>query len=181
MGTTDYVAPEQLMGSETDHRADIYNLGATLYHLLTGRPPFTGTTAAKMIAHHLSAVPPAHEECPDVPEALSAVVERMLAKDPTDRYQTAAEVVQTLLPFVNIPDRYGQRSGKLPLLAVAAVHESTGSLDVRPIVEAVDAANAAAELERAKQTARLAVLGMIAGVMFGLASLVVALAVYWGK
>ena len=117
MGTTDYVAPEQLLGGDTDHRADIYNLGATLYHLLTGRPPFTGTTAAKMIAHHLSAVPPAHVVCSDVLEPISEVVERMLAKDPADRYQTAAEVVQALMPFVGIPDRAGQRSGKLPPLA----------------------------------------------------------------
>jgi eukaryotic-like serine/threonine-protein kinase len=181
MGTTDYVAPEQLMGGESDHRADIYNLGATLYHLLTGQPPFTGTTAAKMIAHQMSAVVPAHEVCPDVPEELSAILERMLAKDPTDRYQTAAEVVQALMPFVSVPDRNGRPSGKLPPMAAAAAHESTAGLDTRPVVEAVEAADAATELARAKRTARLAVMGMIAGVAFGVVSLAVALAVTLGK
>lgn len=173
MGTTDYVAPEQLVDSASaDHRADIYNLGATLYHLLTGRPPFEGTTAAKMIAHQLSAVTPAHDVCPDVPEDLSAVVEAMLAKDPADRYQTAAEVVQALMPFMNVPDRMGRPSGKLPPIAAAAVQESTAGLDTRPLVAALDAA---AELAKAKRTARLAVMGMAAGVAFGLASLAFAL------
>ncbi len=178
MGTTDYVAPEQLMGAEADHRADIYNLGATLYHLLTGRPPFTGTTAAKMLAHHLATVVPPHEVCPDVPEELSAVVEKMLAKDPADRYQTAAEVVQALMPFVSVPDRNGRPSGKLPPIAAAAAQESTAGLDVRPAVEAADAATA---LARAQRTAKLALMGVAAGVLFGLASLAVALAVYLGK
>jgi serine/threonine protein kinase len=175
MGTTDYVAPEQLLGAEADHRADIYNLGATLYHLLTGQPPFTGTTAAKMIAHHLSAVPPAHDICADVPEELSAIVEKMLAKDPKDRYQSAAEVVQVLMPFVDTPDASGRPSDKLPPLAAAAIRESTANLDVRPVIEAVDMANA---LARAQRTAKLAVIGMIAGVLFGVLSLALALMMY---
>jgi serine/threonine-protein kinase len=175
MGTTDYVAPEQLVGGESDHRADIYNLGATLYHLLTGQPPFTGTTAAKMIAHHLSAVPPAHDVCADVPEPLSAIVEKMLSKDPNDRYQSAAEVVQALMPFVNTPDASGKSSGKLPPLAAAAARESTANLDVRSVVEVADLTNA---LARAQRTAKLAVVGMIAGVLFGVLSLSLALMMY---
>jgi serine/threonine-protein kinase len=170
MGTTDYIAPEQLLGSATDHRADIYNLGATLYHLLTGRPPFSGTTAAKMIAHHLSAVPPAHEVCSDVPEPLSAIVEVMLAKAPADRYQTAAELVQALMPYVGIPDRSGQRSGKLPPLAAAAVQESTAGLEAGPIIAAADAAT---ELQRWKRLARA---GLIGTAVFGTATVVLALA-----
>jgi eukaryotic-like serine/threonine-protein kinase len=170
MGTTDYVAPEQLLGNAADHRADIYNLGATLYHLLTGRPPFTGTTTAKIIAHHLSSVPPAHEVCPDVPELLSDILDMMLAKNPADRYQTAAEVVQALMPFVGAPDRSGQRSGQLPPLAAAAVQESTAGLDVRPLVAAVDAAT---ELRRWK---RLAITGLIGTALFGSATLALILA-----
>ncbi len=164
MGTTDYVAPEQLLGGETDHRSDIYNLGATLYHLLTGQPPFVGTTAAKMVAHNLSAATPAHEVCEDVPEALSEIVGAMLSKDPADRYQTAAEVVQALMPFVSTPDRAGRRSGKLPPLAAAAVAESTASLDTRPIVAAVEAAR---ELQKWK---RRALAGLVGTLAFGAAA-----------
>jgi serine/threonine-protein kinase len=174
MGTADYISPEQLIGDPIDHRSDIYNLGATLYHFLTGQPPFTGTTAAKMIAHNLSAAPPAHELCEDVPEELSEIVEVMLAKSPDDRYQSAAEVVQALLPFVDTPDASGKSADGLPPLAAAAAKESTANLDVRPVVEA---AEMAAALARAQRTAKLALMGMIAGVLFGVASLVFALAV----
>ena len=161
MGTTDYVAPEQLRDcAAADHRADIYNLGATLYHLLTGRPPFVGTTAAKMIAHQLSAARPARDLCGDVPEGLSVVLEIMLAKDPDDRYQTAAEVVQALLPFVNTPDRTGRASGKLPPLAAAAVQESTAGLDVSAIVDAADA------LAQARRWKRLATVGLAGTITF---------------
>ncbi len=178
-GTTDYIAPEQLRGcAAADHRADIYNLGATLYHLLTGRPPFTGTTAAKILAHQLSAVTPARDRCPDVPEALSDSVEKMLAKDPADRYQTAAEVVQLLLPFVHTPDRSGRASGKLPPLAVALVQESTATLEATAVRDSLAAADA---LVRAQRTARLAMRGMIAGVVFGLVSLAFALALCFQK
>ncbi len=173
MVTTDYAAPEQLTDcAAADHRADIYNLGATLYHLLTGRPPFEGTTAAKMLAHQLADPDPVCAVNPDVPEALSAVVGAMLAKSPADRPQTAAEVAQALMPFVSTPDRAGRPSGKLPPLAAALVAESTGGLDVRALVAEADAA---AELARARRTARRAVIGMIAGIAFGLASLAFAL------
>ncbi|QEG32417.1 Serine/threonine-protein kinase PrkC [Gemmata obscuriglobus] len=179
LATTDYAAPEQLRNCESaDHRADIYNLGATLYHLLTGRPPFAGTTAAKMIAHQLTPVVPPRELRDEIPEALSDVVEVMLAKEPGDRYPTAGVAVQALLPFVNVPDRHGQPSGKLPPLAAAAVQESTGGLDVGPIREAAAAAEA---LARAQRTARLAITGMIAGVLFGLVWLAVAVVIYLAK
>ncbi|MBY0455880.1 MAG: serine/threonine protein kinase, partial [Gemmataceae bacterium] len=171
LGTADYSAPEQLRGDPADHRADIYNLGATLYHLLTGRPPFVGTTAAKMLAHQMAPPPPAHELCADVPAGLAAVVGAMLAKHPAERPQTAAEVVQALVPFLNLPDRHGQPSGKLPPLAAAAVQESTGNLDVTPLREALARAD---ELARANRRARRAVLGMAAGVLFGLLALAVA-------
>jgi serine/threonine-protein kinase len=101
MGTADYISPEQLVDcSKADHRTDIYSLGATLYHLVTGRPPFEGTTTAKILAHQLNKVAPAHTVRPEVPRALSTVIQKMMAKRPDDRYQTAAEVMDALLPFV---------------------------------------------------------------------------------
>lgn len=101
MGTADYVSPEQLIDcAAADHRTDIYSLGATLYHLLTGQPPFAGTTTAKIVAHHLQPVPTAHEVREDVSEDVSAVLARMMAKDPAERHQSAAEVMEALLPFV---------------------------------------------------------------------------------
>jgi serine/threonine-protein kinase len=131
MGTADYVSPEQLIDStHADHRADIYSLGATLYHLVTGQPPFSGTTTAKLVAHQLQRVPPAHAVNRGVPAGLSAVIARMMAKDPDDRYQTAAEVVAALVPFVDDSHDGSGLTARLPPIAAAAVSQTTGSLPV---------------------------------------------------
>ncbi len=130
MGTADYVAPEQLLDSSAaDCRADLYSLGATLYHLIAGQTPFTGTTTAKLVAHQLKTAPPVHEVRPEVPVGLSDVVARMMAKDPAARYQTAAEVVHDLLPFAADPAGAGPgTSRRLPPMAQAGVSRSTGNL-----------------------------------------------------
>ncbi len=98
LGTADYLAPEQALEcSKVDVRADIYSLGATGYFLLTGRPPFVeGKIAQKLIAHQVQRVPAIRESRPDVPAALAAVIERMLAKRAGERYQTPGEVIAAL-------------------------------------------------------------------------------------
>ena len=129
MGTADYVAPEQLIDGALDRRADIYALGATLYHLAAGRPPFGGTTAAKLLGHQLQTAPPLHTVC-RVPEGMAAVVSRMMEKEPADRYPDMGEVVAALLPFVTpAKPKTGPISAvKLPPIALAAVEESTADL-----------------------------------------------------
>src|SRR5262249_15438545 len=84
MGTPEYVAPEQATAArQADTRADIYSLGCTLFALLTGRPPFVEDTAVKLVLAHIGQQPaPVRELRPDVPPKLSAVVAKMLAKDP---------------------------------------------------------------------------------------------------
>ena len=104
MGTADYMAPEQASDSRTvDIRADIYSLGCTLYKLLSGRAPFSGRRYAsaleKMNAHVHQPVPPIRDFVPEVPEELAAILDRMLAKDPGDRFATPAEVAAALEPF----------------------------------------------------------------------------------
>jgi serine/threonine protein kinase len=104
IGTPDYSAPEQILDSRSaDARADVYALGCTLFHLLAGRPPFGDrhhTTLATKRQGHLSEPPPGLPSVrPEVPAALAALVARMLAKDPRDRPQTAAEVAAALAPF----------------------------------------------------------------------------------
>ncbi|HJT77203.1 MAG TPA: serine/threonine-protein kinase, partial [Gemmataceae bacterium] len=90
MGTPDYSAPEQATDARSaDIRADIYSLGCTLYCLLAGRPPFDEASDVLTILAHLEKEPPPLPELrPDVPPALWAVVARLLAKDPGQRYQT---------------------------------------------------------------------------------------------
>ncbi len=101
MGTPDYCAPEQATDArKADTRADVYSLGCTLYALLAGVPPFQEETPILTILAHVDKQPrPLPELRPDVPPELWAVVARMLAKDPAQRYQTPAEVAQALAPF----------------------------------------------------------------------------------
>ncbi|MBX9789251.1 MAG: serine/threonine protein kinase [Pirellulales bacterium] len=98
LGTADYLAPEQAVCSHgVDARADIYALGCTLYFLLTGHPPFDeGTIHQRMVAHTLQQPPSIYEDRPDAPRSLVAICERMMAKKPDDRYQTAVEVATVL-------------------------------------------------------------------------------------
>src|SRR5262249_47733006 len=98
MGTPDYIAPEQALESHTaDVRADLYSLGCTFYHLLTGRAPFPGGSLMEKLLKHRLEEPKPLELCrPDVPAGVAGVVRRLMAKSPEDRYQTPAELVEAL-------------------------------------------------------------------------------------
>lgn len=104
LGTADYMAPEQADNPHTaDVRSDIYALGCTLYHLLTGQVPFPGGgLSAKLRAHAEKEPPRVCSVQPDVPDELSALVARMLAKSPSQRPATPAEVAETLAPFATV-------------------------------------------------------------------------------
>jgi Protein kinase domain/Inner membrane component of T3SS, cytoplasmic domain len=98
MGTPHYMAPEAALGKKIDHRVDIYALGATLYHLLTGKTPYSGTSATEVLKAHVMDPLPAIEDInPDVPPDVCALVERLVAKKADDRYQTAAEIVEEVV------------------------------------------------------------------------------------
>jgi len=106
MGTLDYMAPEQASDTHgVDIRADLYSLGCTLYHLLAGSPPFSGsqysTILKKMMAHAQTPVPPLSNVRSDVPPELMTILDRLLAKEPSERYATPAEVAAALQPFAS--------------------------------------------------------------------------------
>ncbi len=105
LGTADYLAPEQALDSHgVDIRADIYSLGATLYFCLAGKAPFSeGTVAQKLIWHQTRQPKPLRALRPDVPAALAAAIEKMMAKDPNQRYQEPAEVAAALAPWTREP------------------------------------------------------------------------------
>ncbi|MGH7170973.1 MAG: WD40 repeat domain-containing serine/threonine protein kinase [Gemmataceae bacterium] len=98
MGTPDFMAPEQSLSTHTvDIRADLYGLGCTLYFLLTGKVPFPGGTLGDKIARHLAVEPrPLEQLRPAVPLCVAAVVRKMMAKKPEERYSTPAEVADAL-------------------------------------------------------------------------------------
>lgn len=98
LGTPDYVAPEQALNPRTaDHRADLYSLGCVFYHLLTGRPPFSGGSAeVKIRRHQLEAPIPVNRLRPDIPPTVAEIVHRLLAKDPNARFQSASSLAARL-------------------------------------------------------------------------------------
>lgn len=92
IGTAAYFSPEQAKGEAVDARADLYSTGVVLYELLTGRPPFRGETPVAVAYQHVSEQPATPSELnEDLPRALDLVALRALAKDPFQRFQTAAE------------------------------------------------------------------------------------------
>ena len=95
VGTVAYLAPEQAVGRAPDARSDLYSLGAMLYELLSGRPPFLGDDAVTVISQHLNtaAVAPSWHNAAVSP-ALDALVMRMLAKDPKERPESARAVIE---------------------------------------------------------------------------------------
>ncbi len=96
-GSPPYMSPEQCRGEFVDGRSDIYSLGVTLYLLLTGRRPFLGETAqALILMHQQDDYPPLNELRPGLPRELERIVNRMLAKDPANRYQSAEELGEDL-------------------------------------------------------------------------------------
>jgi eukaryotic-like serine/threonine-protein kinase len=91
IGTAQYLSPEQARGAPVDQTSDLYSTGIVLFELLTGDVPFTGESPVEIAMKHLADVPPAPSELrSDVPEDLDLVVVRALAKEPADRYQSAA-------------------------------------------------------------------------------------------
>lgn len=101
LGTADYLAPEQAIDSHTvDVRADIYSLGATFYFLLTGKPPFgDGSVAQKLLAHANKQPRPIAELRKGVPAEIEAIILKMMAKQPAERFQKPGEVAAALEPF----------------------------------------------------------------------------------
>lgn len=98
MGTPEYMSPEQARGlPEIDHRSDIYSLGALGYRMLTGRPPFTGRTAAETLEKHIKQAPvPIRDVNPTIPKDFADAIMRCLEKDPSRRFANALELRSVL-------------------------------------------------------------------------------------
>ncbi len=97
LGTPLYMSPEQVQGKPVDHRSDLYSFGVTSYHVLAGNPPYAGLNAFDVAVQHVQATPePLDQIRPDLPAELCALVMKLMAKRPEDRYQSAKEVLRDL-------------------------------------------------------------------------------------
>lgn len=103
LGTPSYMSPEQLAGKKIDGRSDLFSLGVTLYQLVSGKLPFEGESMAQLMFKIANEPhPPVRELAPQVPECLAAIIDKALAKDFTQRYQTGAEMAADLRACIGL-------------------------------------------------------------------------------
>jgi serine/threonine protein kinase len=117
MGTPHYMAPEAALGKKVDQRVDIYSLGATAYHLLSGKTPFQGSSPTEVLKHHvMDPLPPIAEINPEVPPKVVALIDKMMSKKPEDRQQNAAEVIEDIRLSVGTESANERAGGETMIL-----------------------------------------------------------------
>ncbi len=125
VGTPHYMAPEQARGEALDIRADLYALGATLYHAVTGQTPFSGSSAAVMHSHLKRELPPPESLNPNLSQGCIAIIKKLMAKERKERYPTPAEALEDVIRLLR---------GEQPLASVpAAVPVPSPMLAARPL------------------------------------------------
>jgi serine/threonine-protein kinase len=133
IGTVTYMSPEQARGDRLDERADLYSLGVMLFEMIAGRPPFEGDSIMTVMLKHMNEPPPDLRPLnKDAPEGLAAIIQKALAKNPGDRFQTASEMAAalrgatTLVPtVVQQPSTAATQAGAPSTQVVAPPAQST--------------------------------------------------------
>ena len=136
-GTPYYISPEQIRGLlDVDFRADIYCLGATFYHMVTGRVPFTGANPSEVMHKHLKAelIPPDHIN-PNLTAGIGEIIEVCLAKDRNQRYNTTTDLLDDLEAVARgeAPMQARKKFDLASLVALEPASDATGSQDIQPL------------------------------------------------
>lgn len=123
MGTPLYMSPEQVQGKAVDPRSDIYSFGVTCYHMLAGQPPFRGASAFDVAVQHIQNEPnPLAVVRPDLPAEMCALVHRMMAKKPEDRFENCREILRELS---HIREQYATGMTPAANLSMASIDPAT--------------------------------------------------------
>lgn len=133
MGTPDYLSPEQARDlHQVDIRSDLYSLGCTFHFLLTGQVPFPeGSTLEKLVRHRTEEATPVEYIRPDIPQPVAAIIRRLMAKQPAERFQTPAELAGALTPFaVNSPGTWTDPDPARAFLEESAAQSDADSMPV---------------------------------------------------
>jgi serine/threonine-protein kinase len=133
MGTPDYLSPEQARDlHQVDIRSDLYSLGCTFYYLLTGQVPFpAGSALEKLVRHRTEEATLAECLRPEIPPPVAAIVRRLMAKQPPERFQTPAELAAALAPFaVNSPGTWTEPDPTRAFLEESGAQGDEGSMPV---------------------------------------------------
>lgn len=135
-GTPMYMAPEQALGGTLDHRADLFSFGSVLYQMLCGRPPFRASSTLAVLRRVAEDTPrPIREICPEIPSWLTDMVERLHAKEPDKRFQSAQEVADLLARYQNELQVLGKvTSVAAPAPAMSHVSSASPHLETPPVV-----------------------------------------------
>ncbi|PKQ21175.1 MAG: serine/threonine protein kinase [Actinobacteria bacterium HGW-Actinobacteria-6] len=140
LGTAQYISPEQAQGRTLGPASDLYSLGVTLYELVTGRVPFDADTPVAVALKQVNEAPiPPRQVRPSVPVALDAVIMRAMSKNPSERYQSAAEMREDLKRVVNgeamsaPPQAYNDQTSVMPAIERAERQRIAQAPQVRPI------------------------------------------------
>jgi serine/threonine-protein kinase len=166
MGTPLYMSPEQVEGRGLDPRSDLYSFGVTCYHMLTGKPPFTGETSLAVAVQHLKKAPePLERLRPDLPPALCRVVHKMLAKDPNQRWQSAREMLRELC---RIRMEHGTEATPEDLAEWESLGiEPLADSRLRATQRLDEAMKTAAQARRGRRFAALLALGLLSALALG--------------
>jgi serine/threonine-protein kinase len=133
LGTPAYMSPEQAQAKPVDARTDIYSLGATLFALVSGRPPFQADTALAMCMLHVSEpVPDLRTEAPDAPKELAELIQWCMAKSPADRPASAAEVARALEQIIAVAPALPPAPGQATLSLTVVLRPEDGKATESP-------------------------------------------------
>lgn len=164
MGTPLYMSPEQVQGKPADIRSDIYSYGVTCYHLFAGQPPFRGASAFDVAVQHVQNEPPSLTALrPDLPADLVAMIQKMMAKKPEDRYQSFKEILRDIAKLRE------SVTGGMPLAPMSLPGPGSSSATLSaPTESAVNVVGRAPiQLGSNKWVPRIVVAVILAGMLLG--------------